>query len=83
VVVSHKSEIKRCVTEYKNVGGAESGTLVMRWTIEQNGTTSGVKPTKGAEHEKLARCVGTLIKGWKFPAYSGPKMAPIDFPFQF
>ncbi|HWV37829.1 MAG TPA: GYF domain-containing protein [Vulgatibacter sp.] len=83
VVVGHKAEIKRCVTEYKNVGGAESGTLVMRWTIEQNGTTSGIRPTKGAEHEKLARCVGDLIKGWRFPAYSGPKMAPIDFPFQF
>ncbi len=83
VVVGHKGALKTCVTNYKSKNGGSAGTVVMRWTIQQNGRTSGVKPVKGAEHKELASCIGGLVKGWKFPAYSGPQMAPIDFPFQF
>jgi len=83
VVFAQKAELKRCATAYKESGGANSGTLVMRWSIEPNGRTSGVQPIKGAEHAQLASCIGDLVKGWRFPAYSGPKMPPIDFPFPF
>lgn len=83
VVFAQKDALKRCATEYKSSGGASSGTLVMRWTIEKDGRTSGVQPIKGTEHEELATCIGGLVRGWRFPAYSGPKMPAIDFPFPF
>lgn len=83
VVVGHKAALKSCATNYKAKSGLDSGTVVMRWTILPNGATTGVQPIKGAEHKELATCIGNLVKGWKFPAYSGPQMAPIDFPFQF
>jgi predicted Zn finger-like uncharacterized protein len=81
VVVSHKAEIKKCADQYKASGGG-SGTLVMLWTIQQSGKTAHVRP-KTAAHAPLAKCIGGLIRGWKFPEYSGPTMAPIEFPFQF
>jgi hypothetical protein len=31
----------------------------------------------------LSACLATAIKGFRFPAYSGAPMAPIDFPFKF
>ena len=82
VVVGHKAELKSCATNYKQKHGG-SGTVVMRWTILPTGRTSGVKAVKGTEHKELAGCIGNLVNGWRFPAYSGPQMAPIDFPFQF
>lgn len=83
VVVGHKAALKNCATSYKAKSGQDSGTVVMRWTIRPDGSTTGVRPVKGAEHKELADCIGGLVRGWKFPAYSGPQMAPIDFPFQF
>lgn len=81
VVVSHKGDIKGCAGKYKASGGG-TGTLVMAWTINPNGKTSGVRP-KGGDHAPLAACIGGLIKGWKFPEYEGATMAPIEFPFNF
>ena len=81
VVVSHKGDIKGCAGKYKATGGG-TGTLVMAWTINPNGKTSGVRP-KGGDHAPLAACIGGLIKGWRFPEYEGTTMAPIEFPFNF
>jgi predicted Zn finger-like uncharacterized protein len=81
VVVSHKAAIKKCADEYKASGGG-SGTLVMLWTIQPSGKTVHVRPKTG-NHAPLAKCIGGLIRGWKFPEYAGPTMAPIEFPFQF
>lgn len=83
VVASHKGPLKTCATNYKSSSGQPSGTVVMRWSIKRDGKTTGVKPIKGAEHKELAGCIGNLVKGWTFPPYDGPQMAPIDFPFQF
>jgi hypothetical protein len=81
VVVGHKAAIKKCVEGYKSAGGG-SGTLVMVWTIQPSGKTTAVKP-KGSDHAPLAKCIGGLIQGWKFPEYGGATMSPIEFPFQF
>lgn len=82
VVRNHRSELRNCATKYKEQGGS-SGSVVMSWAIEPDGRTSGVKVAKGQEHAGMARCLEELIKGWRFPSYSGPKMEPIEFPFQF
>ncbi len=31
----------------------------------------------------ISACMAAAIKQWRFPAYSGAQMAPIDFPFKF
>jgi len=58
--------------------------MVMTWTILPSGSVSNVK-VKTAEFSKAqaGTCLGNVIKKLKFPSYSGPQMAPIDFPFKF
>lgn len=79
VVLAHKAAIKKC-TEAS--GG--SGTVAMRWTIRSDGATTNVQTTT-QEFQKtpLANCLTGVIRGFRFPAYSGAQMAPIDFPFKF
>lgn len=84
VVVENKSMIKACVDETKAKDPGATGTIAMRWTILPNGSVSNIQ-TKTAEFQKtpLSACLTAGIKKFKFPAYSGPQMAPVDFPFKF
>lgn len=82
VVANHRSALRGCATSYKEQGGG-SGSVVMSWVIEPDGRTSTIKAAKGGEHAGMVRCLEEQIRGWKFPSYSGPKMEPIEFPFQF
>lgn len=82
VVASHRQALRACARTYKEQGGG-SGSVVMSWVIEPDGRTSSIKATKGAEHAGMVKCLEDQIRGWKFPSYSGPRMEPIEFPFQF
>jgi predicted Zn finger-like uncharacterized protein len=83
-VVSNKPAIKRCVDEQKSRDPGASGTLVMRWNIKPNGSVGNVQ-TVSPEFQKtpISNCMTATIKGWRFPEYAGPQMAPIEFPFKF
>jgi predicted Zn finger-like uncharacterized protein len=79
VVLAHKAAIKKC-TEAS--GG--SGTVAMRWTIRSDGAATNVQTmTQEFQKTPLANCLTGVIRGFRFPAYSGAQMAPIDFPFKF
>jgi|GEM_PF-2537941 len=82
VVAGHRAELRACANRYKEQGGS-SGSVVMSWVIEPDGRTSNVKAVKGQEHAGMVRCLEEQIRTWKFPSYSGPRMQPIEFPFQF
>ncbi len=84
VVVGNKSAIKRCVEEQKAQDPGASGTIVMRWIIKPDGRTANIQTMTG-EFKKtpMSSCMASAIKGWKFPAYAGSQMPPIDFPFKF
>ncbi|MBN1209980.1 MAG: adventurous gliding motility protein GltJ [Myxococcaceae bacterium] len=83
VVVANKPAIKRCVDEQKKRDPGSSGRLVMRWTIQPSGRTTGVS-IRSDEFRKtyLATCMSGLIKSWTFPKHR-KQGAPIDFPFIF
>ncbi|MGC4116954.1 MAG: AgmX/PglI C-terminal domain-containing protein [Myxococcales bacterium] len=84
VVVENKRMIKACVDEAKAKDPTATGTIVMRWTILPNGSVSNIQ-TKTEEYRKtpLAACLIAGIKKFKFPAYYGSQMPPVDFPFKF
>jgi hypothetical protein len=83
VVVANKSAIVRCVNEQKKKEPGLTGRLVMRWTIQTSGRTSGVSVrTEEFKKTYMANCISGLIKGWKFPRHK-KQGAPIDFPFTF
>ncbi len=83
VVLANKPAIVRCVNEQKKRDPGISGKLVMRWTIQTSGRTTGVA-VRTDEFRKtyMASCITGLIKGWSFPKHR-KQGAPIDFPFTF
>jgi predicted Zn finger-like uncharacterized protein len=83
VVLANRPAILNCVGEQKTKDPGASGTLVMRWTIRTNGSTTGIVPqTAEYKNSHLATCMTGQIRGWKFPAHK-TQGAPIDFPFKF
>lgn len=82
VVAAQKADLRTCANRYKEQGGT-TGSVVMSWAIEPNGRTSAIRAVRGQEHAPMVGCLTGLIKDWRFPEYAGPKMAPIEFPFQF
>jgi hypothetical protein len=84
VVVENKSMIKACVDETKGKDPGATGTIVMRWTILSNGGVSNIQTvTEEFRKTPLSTCLAAGIKKFKFPAYSGAQMAPVNFPFKF
>lgn len=83
VVVANKAAIVKCVNEQKKQQPGLTGKLVMRWTIQTSGRTTGVS-VRSEEFKKtyMANCISGLIKGWTFPKHR-KQGAPIDFPFTF
>ena len=84
VIVENKAMIKACVGEAKARDPGATGTIVMRWTILPSGRVSNVQ-TMTQEFRKgpLAACLAEGIKKLRFPAYGGPLMSPVNFPFKF
>ncbi|MFN0062610.1 MAG: AgmX/PglI C-terminal domain-containing protein [Myxococcaceae bacterium] len=82
-VLAHRPEIVRCVEEQKKRDPGLSGTLVVRWTVQTNGTARGVS-AQNSEFKStyLAGCIVNLVKGWTFPKHR-QQGDPIDFPFKF
>ncbi|MBI5544921.1 MAG: AgmX/PglI C-terminal domain-containing protein [Deltaproteobacteria bacterium] len=84
VVVANKGTIKACVDEASLTEADLGGTIVMRWTIRLDGSTSSiVTVTDEYRQTQLAACLSDAIKRWRFPEYFGPQMSPISFPFKF
>jgi predicted Zn finger-like uncharacterized protein len=83
VVVANKPAIVKCVSEQKKQQPGLTGKLVMRWTIQTSGRTTGVA-VKSEEFKKtyMANCISGLIKSWTFPKHK-KQGEPIDFPFTF
>jgi len=83
VVVANKPAIMKCVSEQRKKDPGLNGRLVMRWSIQTNGRTTGVS-VKSEEFKKtyMASCISGLIKGWNFPKHK-KQGEPIDFPFIF
>jgi hypothetical protein len=83
VVVANKPAIMKCVGEQKKKDPGVSGRLVMRWSIQTSGKTTGVA-VKTDEFKKtyMASCISGLIRGWNFPKHR-KQGDPIDFPFIF
>jgi hypothetical protein len=83
VVVANKPAIMKCVGDQKKKDPGVSGRLVMRWSIQTSGKTTGVA-VKTDEFKKtyMASCISGLIRGWNFPKHR-KQGDPIDFPFIF
>jgi hypothetical protein len=85
VVLNNKPGILKCVSEQKSQDPSSSGSLVMHWSINTNGRTSGVavaSQSADLKNTPIAKCITGLVRGWKFPQHK-VQHAPVDFPFKF
>ncbi|QAT84038.1 adventurous gliding motility protein AgmX [Corallococcus coralloides] len=83
VVLNNKPAIVKCVNEQKQKDPSLSGKLVMRWTVQTSGKTTGVScRTDEFRTSYMATCITGLIKSWSFPRHQ-KQGEPIDFPFTF
>jgi predicted Zn finger-like uncharacterized protein len=84
VVLANKPSIVRCVNEQKARDGNLHGTLVMHWTIQTSGKTTGVNAvTDQFKSSYMATCLTGLVKSWSFPKHKYQPGEPVDFPFTF
>lgn len=83
VVVSKKAAIVNCVSEQRKRDPGLSGKLVIRWTIQTSGRTTGISVQSDEfKSTYMASCITGLIKGWTFPRHR-VQGDPINFPFTF
>ena len=84
VVLANKPSIVRCVNEQKARDGNLHGTLVMHWTIQTSGKTTGINAvTDQFRSSYMATCLTGLVKSWTFPKHKYQPGEPVDFPFTF
>lgn len=83
VVLANKGALSNCVQQQKAKDPSLSGKLLMKWTIQTSGRTSGVSVVSDEfKGTVMANCVGSLIKGMTFPKHK-KQGEPITFPFKF
>ncbi|MFW5878552.1 MAG: AgmX/PglI C-terminal domain-containing protein, partial [Myxococcota bacterium] len=84
VVSSKRGQLRNCVSQQRAADPDASGTVVMGWRIQPNGTPSNIR-VKSREHQGtvMAQCLTQVIRTMRFPRYGGPQMSEIEFPFQF
>jgi hypothetical protein len=81
VVLANKPALGKCREEHLKRHPDLTGRMVMRWTIQTNGRTSGVSVQSDEfKSSYAATCFSGLIKGWAFPRHR-VQGEPINFPF--
>jgi outer membrane biosynthesis protein TonB len=83
VINSHIAQIQGCYEKALMSNPSLSGRIVFDWTVSSTGKVKGVRvrsSTLGSP--KVASCIGSKIKRWKFPKPEGGDVT-ITFPFLF
>ena len=77
--------IVECAKKQRAEQLGASGSLVMRWTIRQDGKAAdvGIAPqSDGLKDTPFAKCLVGVVQGWKFRSHRSPQ-EPVTFPFKF
>lgn len=77
-------EIQRCYGKRLKKDSTLSGRIVVEFTVETSGATSGVKVTENEiGDDAVGRCVTRLVKNLKFSPGPAGGTAVFRYPFQF
>ncbi|MBK7857078.1 MAG: DUF4339 domain-containing protein [Archangiaceae bacterium] len=83
VVRNHKAQVDACVEQQHAAAPDATGKLVMRWSVEPDGTVSEVAANAGEMSKSaLADCLAKEIAGWSFPKHALAH-PPVEFPFKY
>ncbi|MGV3624815.1 MAG: VIT domain-containing protein [Archangium sp.] len=83
VVLAHKDDLSKCVTEHKKAMPDTSGKLILKWNVLVNGSVTNVElVTTEFVNTPIASCISGLVATWKFPKHL-KQSDPVVFPFRF
>ncbi len=80
VIRRHINEVRYCYERQLAQQADLEGNLVVRFTIQPDGTIGTVEITTGM-HEEVDACVAARIRSWTFPAAEG--ITVVNYPFVF
>jgi len=82
VMRQHIAEFKACSRKQKSMDSSVRGKMVVNFTIVNSGKVSKVKVSgAGFSGSYVAKCISSVIKRLKFPAFGGPPKR-VPFPFK-
>ncbi len=80
VLVNHKQDIVRCLSEQKNADPSLQGQMTVKLQITGEGRPTRVNVVPARFRDAVVgRCVIRSVKRWRFPRFSGDPI-PLDFP---
>jgi hypothetical protein len=82
-VASRIDQLRQCLEQQNAARPDSHGTLKMRWSIQADGSVTGVKPaTPELAGQPIATCIGGVLQTVRFPrTRSG--VPEVVFPFRF
>jgi hypothetical protein len=86
VVSANKDAILSCIEAHEppRTSGSGKDRFVLRWSVQPNGTASGVQmETDALKGTPFARCMEGAVRSWKFPQHRVQSSEPIRFPFTY
>jgi hypothetical protein len=83
VINAHFNAIQACYERALMSDPGLNGRIVFDWTVTTTGAVKGVRVRSSTlGNPKVADCISSLIKGWKFPKPEGGEVV-ITYPFLF
>jgi hypothetical protein len=80
IVATHQGQVNDCGALHPSA----QGTLVLHWTVKEDGTVSETCQTAGTTvPQELGRCVSDRVTGWTFPSPGFAQKADVEYVFQF
>ena len=76
VVRTSAAQVRKC----KGEAGGESGTVMVKVTIEGTGSVKDAEVVSGQKGSPLGGCVERKVKVFRFPQFSGAEMS-VRLPF--
>jgi hypothetical protein len=82
-VASRIDALKQCVSEQQAKSPDVHGTLKLQWTIQGDGSVTGVKvQSPDLAGQPISGCIANVVKGIRFPRSRTTGQA-VSFPFGF
>lgn len=72
VIAAHRSATGACAEAQRSAAPDTSGTLTVKWNIENEGRVNNVQAVGDLAESDFAACLVKEIRGWTFPKHDTP-----------
>ncbi len=82
VIGAHRAATGACAEKQRTVAPDTTGTLTVKWNVENEGKVNNVTPLGDLAETEFATCLVKEISGWTFPKHDVPH-PPVQSTFKF